>query len=197
MEVEGTILKSRQRLCVKTSIQMLNRSRDVTGVKSRKTVMKFRKRFYTSASEFATDILYLARNIGWLRRGNSYGIISPAFRERLMLAVTAVYGCRYCSYFHAKRGLKSGIDGEEAAALLAGSFAVCPPEEALALLYAQHWAESNANPDTEAIEKLEGAYGPEKAKAINLVLRMVRVGNLAGNLWDYFLYKLSRRKWGN
>ena len=159
--------------------------------------MKFRKRFYTSAREFSTDILYLARNIRWLRRRNSLVIISSAFRERLMLAVTAVYGCRYCSYFHAKRGLKSGVDSEEAAALLAGSLEICPPGEAIALLYAQHWAESNANPDTETIERLERAYGTETAEVINLVLRMVRVGNLAGNLWDYFLYKLSRGKWGN
>jgi hypothetical protein len=27
----------------------------------------------------------------------------PAFRERLMLAVTVVNGCRYCSYFHARQ----------------------------------------------------------------------------------------------
>ena len=114
-----------------------------------------------------------------------------------MLAVTAVYGCRYCSYFHAKRGLKSGVDSEEAVALLAGSLEMCPTEEAIALLYAQHWAESNANPDTEAVERLERAYGAEKVKAINLALRMVRIGNLAGNLWDYFLYRLSRGKWGN
>lgn len=182
---------------MKTPIQKLNGSRDVTGVKSQKTVMKFRKRFYTNAREFATDILYLARNIRWLRKRNSLGIISPAFRERLMLAVTAVYGCRYCSYLHAKRGLKSGVDGEEAAALLAGSLEACPPEEAVAVLYAQHWAESNANPDMETTERLERAYGAETTKAINVVLRMVRIGNLAGNLWDYFLYKLSRGKWGN
>ena len=177
--------------------QELNGSRDVTGVKSRKTVMRFRKRFYTGAREFARDILYLAHNIRWLIKGNSHGIISPAFRERLMLAVTAVYGCRYCSYFHAKRGLKSGVDSEEAVALLAGSLEMCPPEEAIALLYAQHWAESNANPDTEAVERLERAYGAEKVKAMNLALRMVRIGNLAGNLWDYFLYKLSHGQWGN
>jgi AhpD family alkylhydroperoxidase len=159
--------------------------------------MKFRKRFYTSTREFATDILYLARNIRWLNSRNPNGAISPAFRERLTLAVTAVYGCRYCSYFHAKQALKSGVDSEEAVTLLAGDLEMCPPEEEIALLYAQHWAESNANPDTEAIERLERAYGADKAKAINLVLRMVRVGNLAGNLWDYFLYKLSLGKWGN
>jgi AhpD family alkylhydroperoxidase len=159
--------------------------------------MEFRKRFYASAREFAADILYLARNVRWLSSGNLNGAISPAFRERLMLAVTAVYGCRYCSYFHARRGLKSGVDREDAVALLAGSLETCPPEEAVALLYAQHWAESNANPDPEAIERLERDYGAETAKAINVVLRMVRVGNLAGNLWDYFLYKLSHGKWGN
>jgi len=92
--------------------------------------MKFRKRFYTSAREFATDILCLARNIWWLSSGHLNGAISPAFRERLMLAVTAVYGCRYGSYFHARRGLKSGVDGEEATSLLAGNLEMCPSEEA-------------------------------------------------------------------
>ena len=143
------------------------------------------------------DMVYLTRNIRWLNSKKLSKTISPAFRERLMLAVTAVYGCRYCSYFHARQGLKSGIDSEEAVALLAGNQDRCPPEEAIALLYAQHWAESNANPDVEAIERLEKTYGVETVKAINLTLRMVRVGNLAGNLLDYCLYKLSRGKWGN
>ncbi len=158
--------------------------------------MKFKKRFYTSGRELASDVLYLARNMAGISRMNSRRLISATFRERLMLAVTAVYGCRYCSYLHAKQGLKSGLEQEEAAALLSGSLETCPPEETVALLYAQHWAESNANPDAEALRKLEDTYGTEKAKAINLLLRMVRVGNLAGNLWDYFLYRLSRGRWG-
>ncbi|MCK4314262.1 MAG: carboxymuconolactone decarboxylase family protein [Anaerolineae bacterium] len=32
-------------------------------------------------------------------------LTSPAFRERLMLAVTAVNGCRYCSHVHAREAL--------------------------------------------------------------------------------------------
>ena len=158
--------------------------------------MKFKKRFYTSGRELANDVLYLARNMTRISRMNSRELISPAFRERLMLAVTAVYGCRYCSYLHAKQGLKSGLEQEEATALLSGSLEMCPPEEAVALLYAQHWAESNANPDAEVLRRLEDTYGTEKTKAINLLLRMVRVGNLAGNLWDYFMYRLSRGRWG-
>jgi len=158
--------------------------------------VKFNKRFYTSGGEFVRDILFLARNIRGIGRVNSGGLIPPAFRERLMLAVTAVYGCRYCSYLHVREGLKRGVEHGEAAALLSGSLEACPPEEAVALLYAQHWAESNANPEAEAIRRLEDTYGAEKARAINLMLRMVRVGNLAGNLWDYITYRLSRGRWG-
>jgi hypothetical protein len=34
-------------------------------------------------------------------------------------------------------------------------------------------------------------YGEEKAEAIEIVLRMIRSGNLLGNLWDYWLFRLS------
>lgn len=118
-------------------------------------------------------------------------MLSPAFRERLMLAVTAVNQCRYCSWVHTREALKSGLSGEEIGSLLSGSLEDCPEEEALALLYAQHWAESNANPDPEWVERLVESYGNQKMKAIDLVLRMIRVGNLAGNSWDCLLHRVS------
>ncbi len=123
-------------------------------------------------------------------------LISPAFRERLMLAVTAVNGCRYCSYFHTGEALKIGLSQEEIGRLLTGDSATCPPEEAPAIIYAQHWAESNARPDTAAIQKLQEIYGLEKADAINTVLRLIRIGNLSGNSWDYLLYRISFGNWG-
>jgi len=112
-----------------------------------------------------------------------------------MLAVTSVEGCRYCSYFHSKLALKGGINQDEIGKLLSGDFEGCPEEEALAVLYAQHWAESNARPDPEAVEKLEERYGSEKAEAIHLMLRMIRLGNLLGNTWDYLLCRISFGKW--
>ena len=87
-----------------------------------------------------------------------------------MLAVTSVEGCRYCSYFHSKLALKGGINQEEIGQLLSGDFHGCPEEEALAVLYAQHWADSNACPDSETVEKLKETYGSEKAEAINMIL---------------------------
>ncbi len=124
------------------------------------------------------------------------GVISHKFRERLMLAVTAVNDCKYCSYFHTKQALKSGLSQEEVDALLAGIVANCPEDENIALIYAQYWAESNAKPDADAVNKLKEIYGEEKAQAIELILRMIRMGNLSGNTWDYFLYRISFGKLG-
>ena len=54
-----------------------------------------------------------------------------------MLAVTAVNGCRYCSYYHTKQALKSGITAKEINSLLAGDVANCPQDEAVAVAYGQ------------------------------------------------------------
>jgi AhpD family alkylhydroperoxidase len=157
--------------------------------------MKFKKRTYKNIKDFLYDLWFPIRNRKRLREVRNKGLLSPAFQERIMLAVTSVEGCRYCSYFHSKLALKGGVSQEEINKLLSGEVEGCPEEEALAVLYAQHWAESNACPDKEAAERLEETYGPEKAEAINLMLRMIRLGNLLGNTWDYLLYRISFGKW--
>ncbi len=145
---------------------------------------------------FFADMWFITRNMPTMIRVMAAGLVSHPFRERLMLAVTAVYGCRYCSWLHTGEALKSGIDQEEIAGLLAGSVDNCPEDEAIALLYAQHWADSDAKPDPEATRRLEEAYGPEKARAITLILYMNRFGNLSGNSLDRFLHRISFGKWG-
>jgi AhpD family alkylhydroperoxidase len=158
--------------------------------------MKFRKRKYNNPKDFFSDLWFPIRNWNQLRITAKKKLISSAFRERLMLAVTAVNGCRYCSYFHAKQALESGIGAEEISHLLSGDIGNCPQEEAVALIYAQHWAESNANPDPEAFERLKQTYGVEKTKAIHLMLQMIRIGNLSGNTIDYLIYLISFGRMG-
>jgi AhpD family alkylhydroperoxidase len=157
--------------------------------------MKFKKRTYGSVKELIGDLCFPIKNRKRLGEVRNKGLLSPAFQERLMLAVISVEGCRYCSYFHSKLALKGGVSQEEINKLLSGEVGDCPEDEALAVLYAQHWAESNACPDKEAAERLEETYGAEKAEAINLMLRMIRLGNLLGNTWDYLLYRMSFGKW--
>jgi AhpD family alkylhydroperoxidase len=151
--------------------------------------MKFRKSFYQNPKNLFLDLCYPIRNRKRLKEASQ--LIPAAFRERLMLAVTAVNGCRYCSYFHARQALQSGIESDEINRLLAGDVAGCPVEEAVAVLYAQHWAESNAHPDPEAVLRLQQTYGAEKAGAINVLLHIIRLGNLLGNTWDFLLYIVS------
>jgi AhpD family alkylhydroperoxidase len=156
--------------------------------------MEFKKRTYGSVKEFIADLCFPIKNRKRLREIKEKGLLSPAFQERLMLAVTSVEGCRYCSYFHSKLALKGGVSQEEIGKLLSGEVEGCPEEETLAVLYAQHWAESNTCPDQEAVDRLKETYGSEKAEAIHLMLRMIRLGNLMGNTWDYLLYRISFRK---
>jgi AhpD family alkylhydroperoxidase len=157
--------------------------------------MKFNKRTYKNPKELFSDLLFPIRNGRRLKQAKKQGLITEAFQERLMLTVTAVHGCRYCSYVHARQALKSGLSPEEINRLLAGDIANCPEEEAVAVIYAQHWAESDARPDPEAYRKLQRTYGAKKTEAINLALRMIRLGNLLGNSWDYLLYCLSFGRW--
>ena len=137
------------------------------------------------------DLWFAFRNGRRLKEITKRGLVSLAFRERLMLAVSAVNGCRYCSYFHARQALRSGVAPEEISRLVSGELGACPEEEAVAVVYAQHWAESDAHPDVDAVRRLEHAYGVEKAEAIGLILRMIRLGNLMGNTWDYLAYRIS------
>ena len=119
-------------------------------------------------------------------------LVSKAFRERLMVTVTEVNGCRYCRYFHASEALKAGVSQAELEEFMAGAIPEnTPPEEYQALAYAQHWAENDTQAKPEFAQKLRETYGPETADAIHLILHMIRVGNLLGNTWDYILFKLT------
>lgn len=161
-----------------------------------RTAVNFPRRTYRSWTEPIQDMVFLARNLRLSVSMRRRELLPPAFRERLMLAVTAVNQCRYCSWIHTREALKSGLSAEEIKSLLSGNLEDCPEEESLALLYAQHWAEANAKPDREWVDRLVEAYGTQKAQAIDLVLRMIRVGNLTSNSWDYLLYRVSFGRWG-
>jgi len=155
-----------------------------------------RKRTYRSPGQFLSDIWFLSRRLPKILRVRTGKTLPPSFRERLMLAVTSVYGCSICTWIHTREALRRGVDREEVAGLLAGSVDDCPADEAIGVLYAQHWADSDARPDPEAVERLERTYGTDKAELINTTLRMVRVGNLTYNTWRRLLYKITAGRLG-
>ena len=126
-------------------------------------------------------LIRFPRMIGALRNKE----ISAAFREKIMLVITSINECSYCSWFHAKQAVQSGVSEEEVANMLKLQFhADASPFEQHALLYAQHYAETNRKPDAEMTAKLFDYYEDKTAKHIILLIRMIFFGNLFGNTWD-------------
>ncbi len=154
-------------------------------------MVKFNRRMYQSVGEFLTDlrtIISRRREIRTLMQGD---VITPAFRERLMLTVTAVNNCRYCSYGHARAALSEGVSQEEIEALGKGHFDGSPAEEIPAMLYAQHWAEMNGDPESSVRDQIVARYGEPAVDAMELAMRMIRMGNLSGNTFDYLVHRIS------
>ena len=155
-----------------------------------------KKRTYSSLREFIQDLGFILKDRKRIRAIFRSESLSPAFRERMMLAVTQVNDCRFCARFHTKAALAEGISREEIDTILNGAFKDCPSDQLSGVLYAEHWAEMLGAPDAEARGKLIAAYGQSTANDIDIVLRIIKTGNLTGNTVDYLLYRISFGKWG-
>lgn len=154
-------------------------------------VNKFNRRIYPNFSTFFSDFKYIMSHRDHMRSLMRGEIIANAFRERLMLAVTSVNDCRYCSFAHAKQALAEGLDQDEIKALQDGMFENSPKNELPALLYAQHWAESRGDVDPAIREKMIANYDLKTVNAIELTLRTIQMGNLLGNTADYILFRIT------
>jgi len=118
-------------------------------------------------------------------------ILDEQFQNKILLAVTQVNGCRYCSYLHTKHALESGMSEEEIKSLLAGEVGDIDNEESVALIFAQHYAETQAKPDPESIKRLFDTYGEEKANAIIGVIQAIMIGNIHGISIDLLQSRLK------
>jgi len=153
-------------------------------------MVEFNRRTYHSFATVLFDIKKIMadrKQIRPLMRGD---LIEKSFRERLMLAVTSVNQCRYCSFVHSKMAFTEGIPLGEIHELCDGTLDKCPEEEVPALLYAQHWAESEGKPEPEIYQRILNIYGEDKTRSIELLIRMINTANLVGNTLDLILYKL-------
>lgn len=152
----------------------------------------FQRRFYSQISDFFSDLKFLLRRRKKIKQAMSGEFVSPAFRERLMMVVTEVNACRYCRSFHVPQAVNCGVSEEELQQILTGQLPEdAPAEEIPGLAYARHWAEENARPDPAYREEIKACYGEETFAMIEVILRMIRMGNLSGNTVDFLLYRTS------
>ena len=145
---------------------------------------KFTKKIFNTKSLFK-DIIFLLKNTINIIKASKNDQIDEKFIEKIMTVTTAVNGCVYCEWFHAKKAVESGISEKEVKNMLKLQFEADASDfELPALLYAQHYAETNRNPEKEMKNKFYNFYGRETAKHIYLFIRMIFFGNLFGNTWD-------------
>ena len=121
-------------------------------------------------------------NIGEMRAAKKRGDVSEQFEKRIMLAVTQVNGCRLCSYYHTKEALKMGMPETDIKSMLSGELDVAPEEEAVALAFVQHYAETIGNYDADAWERLVDTYGEPRSQSILAYIRAIMMGNAQGNI---------------
>ncbi|MHA1793742.1 MAG: carboxymuconolactone decarboxylase family protein [Promethearchaeota archaeon] len=118
--------------------------------------------------------------------------LDSIFIEKILLTVTSVNECPYCSWFHAKMALDNGLNKDELLKLMCLDKGSCSREEVVALTFAQHFAESGGKPSRKSINRLVNEYGIKMSSQILMYILMITVGNKVGNTLEAFSYFLKR-----
>lgn len=158
---------------------------------------EFDRRIFT-AKTFFQDLFFLMTHVKEIYAAMKNEELGKKFMEKIMIVVTAVNGCTYCTWFHAKQAVATGISKEETKNIFQLQFKANAQEhELFALLFAQHYAETNRQPEADMSKKLIELYGTETAQHIIMFIHMIWFGNLSGNTFDAFLSRFKGIKASN
>lgn len=118
-------------------------------------------------------------------------LIDAHFIERLQLTVTEVNGCAACSYQHTQMALEQGMSNEEITSFLSGDGSFTKPEEAKAIMFAQHFADSRGFPKKSTYDSIVTEYGKKEARIILSASQVMIAGNMYGIPFSAFLSRLQ------
>ncbi|HCX98786.1 MAG TPA: alkylhydroperoxidase [Bacteroidales bacterium] len=149
---------------------------------------EFKRKF--SLWELYRSLVYAPRAASKLFGNRKSKLVDPHFVERLQLAVTEVNGCAACSYQHTQMALQQGMSNEEINSFLSGAGDFTKPEEAKAIMFAQHFADSRAFPKKYAYEAIVEEYGEKEALIILSAAQTMIAGNMYGIPFSAFLSRL-------
>ena len=141
--------------------------------------MEYNKRIF-SFKEFTDTTLTAFAHMSDMMKARKNGLISKTLQNHIMLAVTEVNGCAICAYAHTKDALEMGMPQGDIEKLLSGSIDHMEETEAVALFFAQHYAETKGNYSEKAWQRVIDTYGDEKARGILAVTRAIMFGNAYG-----------------
>lgn len=150
---------------------------------------EFKRKF--SLLELYRSFVFVPRAMRQLIKNRKSKLIDPHFIERLQLAVTEVNGCAACSYQHTQMALAQGMSNEEINSFLSGTDDYTKKEEAKAIMFAQHFADSRGFPKKYAYQAIEEAYGKEEARIILSAVQVMIAGNMYGIPFSAFLSRFQ------
>ncbi len=121
--------------------------------------------------------------------------VPRALREKVMLGVNSVNGCRYCNWAHTGLALAHGVNLDELADLLdTGTFGAVDARDATAILFAQCFADAVRKPTPEARAALAERFTPYERRELMAYIHAIYLGSLCGNCADAWLNRFSGRK---
>lgn len=145
--------------------------------------------------ELYRSLIYLPCAASKLIKNNKSKQIDPQFVERLQLAVTEVNGCAACSYQHTKMALEQGMSNDEISSFLSGGDDFIKPEEAKAIMFAQHFADTRGFPTRTTYNSIVEEYGQEKTDTIVAACQVMITGNIYGIPFSAFLSRIKGKKY--
>ncbi|MDY0393096.1 MAG: carboxymuconolactone decarboxylase family protein [Candidatus Bipolaricaulis sp.] len=149
---------------------------------------EFKRRF--SLWELYRSFVFAPRAASKLIGNSKSKLVDMHFVERLQLAVTEVNGCAACSYQHTQMALKQGMSNDEITSFLSGGADFMKPEEAKAIVFAQHFADSKGFPKKYAYQAIVTEYGKKEARIILSACQVMIAGNMYGIPFSAFLSRL-------
>ncbi|MFA7566990.1 MAG: carboxymuconolactone decarboxylase family protein [Alkalispirochaeta sp.] len=138
----------------------------------------FKRKF--SLWELYRSLVFVPRAVIVLGKNRKRKLLDGHFVERLQLAVTEVNGCPACSYQHTKMALRQNMSNEEISSFLSGADDFIRSEEAKAIMFAQHFADSRGFPEKYAYDAIVTEYGVEEAHVILAACQVMIAGNMYG-----------------
>lgn len=154
---------------------------------------EFKRKF--SLWELYRSFVFAPRAVSKLIGNKKSQLVDKHFIERLQLAVTEVNGCAACSWQHTQMALEQGMSNEEISSFLSGGDSFIKTEEAKAIMFAQHFADSKGYPKKSAYESIVKEYGEKEARIILSAAQMMIAGNMYGIPFSAFVSRLNGKSY--
>ena len=150
----------------------------------------FRKRTMT-APQLASSMASLAPQIGTFYRVWVKHEIDPGFREELMLAVSKLNDCRYCTWGHQEWAHLNGVSNEELAQVEQLDPKGFDRRKWLAISYVRALVKGDFRRVQPQLRRaMQHKYSPREIREIELIAKVMDIGNRGSNTWDALLSRL-------